>query len=120
MSGVLMADDHLNLKAAPDGRVYAAVKTSRNDALAPNAGRPHRSSCSSGRPTASGISTTFDTVASADTRSQIVLDPSRASSTSSRRTRRAATTSPAAGSTARPRASMRRSSPPAVARRSSS
>jgi len=30
LKGVLMADDHLNMKAAPDGRVYAAVKTSRN------------------------------------------------------------------------------------------
>ncbi|MDX6527617.1 MAG: hypothetical protein QOI43_3128, partial [Gaiellales bacterium] len=36
MIGPLMADDHLNLKAAPDGRVYAAVKTSRNDAFPPN------------------------------------------------------------------------------------
>jgi hypothetical protein len=75
LSGVLMADDHLNVKAAPDGRVYAAVKTSRNDALAPNPADPMVLLLER---TTDGVwdQTTFDTVASADTRSQLVLDPS--------------------------------------------
>jgi hypothetical protein len=75
LAGVLMADDHLNVKAAPDGRVYAAVKTSRNDALAPNPADPMILLLER---TTDGVwhQTTFDTVASADTRSQVVLDPS--------------------------------------------
>jgi hypothetical protein len=76
LQGVLMADDHLNLKAAPDGRVYAAVKTSRNDALVPDPADPMILLLER---TTDGVwhQTTFDTVASADTRSQIVLDPSQ-------------------------------------------
>ena len=75
LKGVLMADDHLNVKAAPDGRVYAAVKTSRNDALVPNPADPIVLLLER---TTDGVwhQTTFDTVASADTRSQVVLDPS--------------------------------------------
>jgi hypothetical protein len=75
ISGVLMADDHLNVKASPDGRVYAAVKTSRNDALVPNPADPMILLLER---TTDGVwhRTTFDTVASADTRSQVVLDPS--------------------------------------------
>jgi hypothetical protein len=76
MSGVLMADDHLNIKAASDGRVYAAVKTSRNDALTPDLADPMIVLLER---TTDGVwhQTTFDTVASADTRSQVVLDPSQ-------------------------------------------
>jgi hypothetical protein len=76
MIGPLMADDHLNLKAAPDGRVYAAVKTSRNDALTPDAADPMVLLLER---TTDGIwhQTVFDTVASQDTRSQIVLDPAQ-------------------------------------------
>ena len=76
MIGPLMADDHLNLKAAPDGRVYAAVKTSRNDALNPTMSDPMVLLLER---TTDGVwhQSVFDTVASQDTRSQIVLDPAQ-------------------------------------------
>ena len=72
--GKRAADDHINLKAAPDGRLYAAVKTSANDAGTPVASDPLIYLLE--RTTAGVWSTfAFSTVASQETRSQILLDP---------------------------------------------
>ena len=96
------SDDHINLKAAPDGRLYAAVKTSSNDAGSPVATDPliyllERTTRAPGRrPVQHG--------GSEETRSQILLDPAHgviyqfATHPPTGRTR------PAAGSTARSRA----------------
>ena len=74
LSGKRAADDHLNLKAAPDGRLYAAVKTSANDAGTPVASDPLIYLLE--RTTAGVWSTfAFSTVASQETRSSILLDP---------------------------------------------
>jgi hypothetical protein len=72
--GKRAADDHINLKAAPDGRLYAAVKTSANDAGVPVATDPliyllERTTGGTWSKFA------FSTVASQETRSQILLDP---------------------------------------------
>jgi hypothetical protein len=73
--GKRAADDHLNLKAAPDGRLYAAVKTSANDAGTPVASDPLIYLLE--RTTAGvWLKFPFSTVASQETRSQILLDPS--------------------------------------------
>jgi hypothetical protein len=76
LAGTLMADDHISLKAAPDGRVYAAAKTSRNDPVPPNPDDPLIMLLER---TSDGVwhQTVFDTVASEDTRSQILLDPAQ-------------------------------------------
>jgi hypothetical protein len=72
--GKRAADDHINLKAAPDGRLYAAVKTSANDAGSPVATDPLIYLLE--RTTAGTWSKfAFGTVASQETRSQILLDP---------------------------------------------
>jgi hypothetical protein len=72
--GKRAADDHINLKAAPDGRLYAAVKTSANDAGAPVPSDPLIYLLE--RTTAGVWSKfAFSTVASEETRSQILLDP---------------------------------------------
>jgi hypothetical protein len=72
----LAADDHINLKAAPDGRLFAAVKTSLNDAGSPVPGDTliyllERAT------DGTWTKTPFATVASEDTRSQILLDPAQ-------------------------------------------
>jgi hypothetical protein len=72
--GKRAADDHINLKAAPDGRLYAAVKTSANDAGVPVASDPliyllERTTGGTWSKFA------FSTVVSQETRSQILLDP---------------------------------------------
>jgi hypothetical protein len=73
--GKRAADDHINLKAAPDGRLYAAVKTSANDAGTPVASDPLIYLLE--RTTAGvWLKFPFSTVASQETRSQILLDPS--------------------------------------------
>jgi hypothetical protein len=74
LAGPKMADDHLNVKAAPDGRVFAAIKTSRND---PGAGAPEDPLIMLLVRATNGTwsQTVFDTVASQDTRSQILLAP---------------------------------------------
>jgi hypothetical protein len=72
--GKRAADDHIDLKAAPDGRLYAAVKTSANDAGSPVASDPLIYLLE--RTTAGVWSKfAFGTVASQETRSQILLDP---------------------------------------------
>jgi hypothetical protein len=74
--GKLAADDHINLKAAPDGRLYAAVKTSLNDAGSPLPSDPLIYLLER---TTAGVwsKTTFATVATQDTRSQILIDPAQ-------------------------------------------
>jgi hypothetical protein len=71
---VAIADDHLNAKAAPDGRVFAAVKTSRNDLGAGHEGDPLvlllvRAT------DGTWSQSVFDVVAGQETRSQVVLAP---------------------------------------------
>jgi hypothetical protein len=72
--GKRAADDHINLKAAPDGTLFAAVKTSANDASVPVATDPlvYLLKRSTG---GTWTKTTFATVATQDTRSSILLDP---------------------------------------------
>ena len=74
LRGVLMADDHLNVKAAPDGRVY---RRGEDLAQRPRSAEPGRPDDPAAGAATDGVwsQTTFDTVASQDTRSQVVLDP---------------------------------------------
>jgi hypothetical protein len=73
--GKRASDDHINLKAAPDGRLYAAVKTSSNDAGSPVATDPLIYLLER---TTAGVwsKTPYSTVSAEETRSQILLDPS--------------------------------------------
>ncbi len=106
--GVLMADDHLNMKAAPDGRVYVG-----GEDLAQRRAR-RRTPPTRIDPAArahDGRRLAPDDLRHRRERRHAQPDRARsrrrACSTSSRPTRRPATTSRAAGSTARPRAWMR-------------
>jgi hypothetical protein len=74
LQGKRASDDHINLKAAPDGRLYAAVKTSSNDAGSPVATDPLIYLLER---TTAGVwsQTPFSTVSAEETRSQILLDP---------------------------------------------
>jgi hypothetical protein len=75
--GKRASDDHINLKAAPDGRLYAAVKTSLNDASATPIQSDPLIYLLARSTTGTWTKTAFDTVASQDTRSQILIDPAQ-------------------------------------------
>jgi hypothetical protein len=73
--GKRAADDHINLKAAPDGRVYAAVKTSANDAGKSTVASDTLIYLLERTTDGKWHSIPFSTVGSQETRSQILLDP---------------------------------------------
>ncbi len=77
-SGALIADDHINLKtfqSDPSGHVYAAVKTSRNDAASPVLTDPLMRLLVFTPGAGTWASYTFSTVADSETRPIIELDP---------------------------------------------
>jgi PKD repeat protein len=77
-SGALIADDHINLKtfqSDPSGHVYAAVKTSRNDAASPVPTDPLMRLLVFTPGTSTWASYTFSTVADSETRPIVELDP---------------------------------------------
>ena len=78
-SGPLMSDDHINLKAVPgdpSGRIYAVLKTSRNDAVPEIMTDPLLLLAVYTPATDTWALMTFATVAESGTRPVVVLEPS--------------------------------------------
>jgi PKD repeat protein len=74
-SGTLAVDDHVNLKASPQGDVYAAVKTSRNDASPSTPTDPLIELLVYTGSSGTWHTYTYSTVADSETRPVVQLDP---------------------------------------------
>lgn len=75
VSGTLAADDHINLKASPNGDVYAAVKTSRDNASPSSPTDPLIELLVYTNATGTWHAYTYSTVADSETRPIVELDP---------------------------------------------